>query len=107
MEEATAADDIVIINHGEIVAHGTPEQLKDEHCHDIFSFVPTDASAAESVLRERGIQFTEDKGVYTVTLRRTADSVPIIAALGDLIDSMQVRSGTLDEAFIDITEADE
>ena len=45
--------------------------------------------------------------MYTVTLRRTADSVPIIAALGDLIDSMQVRSGTLDEAFIDITEADE
>ena len=107
MEEATAADDIVIINHGEIVAHGTPEQLKDEHCHDIFSFVPTDAAAAESILGEMGIQFTEDKGVYTVTLRRTADSVPIISALGDLIDSMQVRSGTLDEAFIDITEADE
>ena len=107
MEEATAADDIVIINHGEIVAHGTPEQLKDEHCHDIFSFVPTDAAAAESILGDMGIQFTEDKGVYTVTLRRTADSVPIISALGDLIDSMQVRSGTLDEAFIDITEADE
>ena len=107
MEEATAADDIVIINHGEIVAHGTPEQLKDEHCHDILSFVPTDAQAAESVLEAEGIQYSVDKGVYTVTLKRTADSVPIITALGDLIDSLQVRSGTLDEAFIDITEADE
>ena len=73
----------------------------------MLTFVPTDASAAESVLSGRGIAFTADKGVYTVTLKRTADSVPIITALGDLIDSLQVRSGTLDEAFIDITEADE
>ena len=103
MEEAAEADDIVIINRGKIVAHGTPQQLKDEHCHDTFSFVSKDANAAESVLRSAGVQYRTEKGVYTVNLKRTSDSVPIINALGDLIESMEVRSGTLDEAFIEIT----
>ena len=103
MEEAADADDIVIINRGQIVAHGTPQQLKDEHCHDTFSFVPTDAKVAESVLQSLDVQYQTDNGVYTINLKRTSDSVPIISALGDLIESMEVRSGTLDEAFIEIT----
>ena len=107
MEEAADADDIVIINRGEIVAHGTPSQLRDSHCHDTMSFVPKDPAAAESLLDSRGIAYESDKGVYRIKLSRTADSVPIIAALGDNIESLEVRSGTLDEAFIEITGADE
>ncbi len=107
MEEAADADDIVIIDRGRIVAHGTPAQLRDSHCRDTLTFVPKDAAKAESVLRSMGIPFDADKGTYKVILKRTADSVPIISALGDCIESLEVRSGTLDEAFIEITGADE
>lgn len=107
MEEAADADDIVIINRGTIVAHGTPSQLRDSHCHDTLTFVSKDPSAAEALLGSRGTKYTSDKGVFTVSLSRTADAVPIIAALGDNILSLEVRSGTLDEAFIEITGAEE
>ena len=107
MEEAADADDIVIINRGTIVAHGTPSQLRDSHCHDTLTFVSMDPSAAEALLESRGAKYASDKGVFTVSLSRTADAVPIIAALGDNILSLEVRSGTLDEAFIEITGAEE
>ena len=107
MEEAADADDIVIINRGEIVAHGTPAQLRDTHCHDTLTFVPRDPSSAASKLDSMGVAYTEEKGSFRITLKRTADSVPIITALGDCMESLEVRSGTLDEAFIEITGADE
>lgn len=103
MEEAADADDIVIINRGEIVAHGTPAQLRDSHCHDTLSFVPKDPAAASALLDSMKIDYENDKGKFRVTLKRTADSVPIITALGDNIESLEVRTGTLDEAFIEIT----
>ena len=103
MEEAAGADDIVIINRGRIVAHGTPQELRDRHCSDRLVFVPKDADSARKILTSEGIAFTEDKGVFTVPLAKTADSVPIIGKLGDNFESIEVRTGTLDEAFINIT----
>ena len=103
MEEAAGADDIVIINRGRIVAHGTPQELRDRHCSDRLVFVPKEVDSARNVLTSEGIAFTEDKGVFTVPLAKTADSVPIIGKLGDNFESIEVRTGTLDEAFINIT----
>ena len=103
MEEAAGADDIVIINRGRIVAHGTPQELRDRHCSDRLVFVPKDAVSARNTLTSEGIAFTEDKGIFTVPLAKTADSVPIIGKLGDNFESIEVRTGTLDEAFINIT----
>ena len=103
MEEAAGADNIVIINRGRIVAHGTPQELRDRHCSDRLVFVPKDADSARNTLTSEGIAFTEDKGIFTIPLAKTADSVPIIGKLGDNFESIEVRTGTLDEAFINIT----
>ena len=105
MEEAEGADDIVIIQKGEIIARGTPQMLRDEYCSDSMVFTVSDRD--EAVSRLSGIRFSEDEGVFRIPLARTAESVPIIGGLSDLITSIEVRTGTLDEAFIEITEADE
>ena len=103
MEEAAGADDVVIVNRGRVVAHGTPAQLRDEHCRDSMSFVPTDPERAKAVLDSEGIAFAVENDSFVISLAHTADAVPVINALGDLISSLEVRSGTLDEAFIEIT----
>ncbi|MCQ2085764.1 MAG: ABC transporter ATP-binding protein [archaeon] len=103
MEEAAEADDIVIINRGNIVAHGTPNELREAHCSDRLYFVPSDKSKAIEVLADMNIEYTEDKERFVVKVKKTADAVPIITALGDIITSLEVRTGTLDEAFINIT----
>ena len=106
MEEAAGADDIVIIDRGAIAAHGTPAAIKDGFCRDRMDFVPTDLGKAVKILEDMGIQYTEDSGSVRVELARTADAVPIITALGPLIQSFEVRNGTLDDAFIAITGGD-
>ena len=103
MEEASGADRIVVINRGSIVADGTPSELRDRYCSDKLIFVPGDMEEAESRLKGMGIQYTKENEKIVVLLEKTADSVPIIREMGDCMESVEVRSGTLDEAFINIT----
>ena len=103
MEEASGADRIVVINRGSIVADGTPSELRDRYCSDKLIFVPGDMEEAESRLKGMGIQYTKENKKIVVLLEKTADSVPIIREMGDCMESVEVRSGTLDEAFINIT----
>ena len=103
MEEAEGADMVTVINHGEIVTRGTPAEIREAHSRDRMVFEASDSERARSVLESLNIEFTENERVFTVPLGRTADSVPVITALGDLITRLEVRTGSLDEAFVNIT----
>ncbi len=106
MEEASGADDIVIIDHGSIVAHGTPSMLRDRFCKDRMTFEPADMEKATAILDDMGAGYKVEHGVVTVDLASTSDAVPMVKALDSLILSFEVRSGTLDDAFIAITGGD-
>ena len=103
MEEAAEADDIVIINKGEIVAHGSPSTLKDSFCTDHISILPRDRSLAEEYLRSQDLRYEVRGDSLYVRLGSTRDAIPIIEGMKDNIESMEVRTGTLDDAFIAIT----
>ena len=103
MEEAAVADDIVIINHGEIAAHGTPAMLRERYCSDRMTVVPKDMDAVASVLSDAGIGFSVRADTVEIPLASTVDAAPVVAMLDGMIDSLEVRNGTLDDAFIRIT----
>lgn len=103
MEEATVADNIVIINKGEIVAQGTPDELRIAYCNDTLRIVPIDYNQVTTVLSENNIQFAEDKDAIVVKLENTLDSLEILNLLEGKMEAFEVRTGTLDEAFIEIT----
>ncbi len=103
MEEASDADDVVVIDHGNIVAHGAPREIKERFSSDRMVFVPRDPETSKGILEGMGISYSEEKGTITIPLLSTSDAVPIISALGDQITSLEVRTGTLDDAFVSIT----
>ena len=103
MEEATDADDIVIIDHGEIVAQGRSEELKEKYCTDYIKAYPKDAESFSKILEENGLEYTSDKGVFTIPVETTKDSLSLLNELDGYLESFEVRMGTLDEAFIKIT----
>ena len=103
MEEAAGADDIVIVNHGEIAAHGTPAMLRERYCSDRMTVVPKDMGAVASVLSDAGIGFSVRADTVEIPLASTVDAAPVVAMLDGMIDSLEVRNGTLDDAFIRIT----
>ena len=103
MEEAAGADDIVVINKGEIVAHGTPATLRESFCSDSMLVQPKDMDSVRKVLDGSGIGYNVENDTIVIPLASTLDSVPIIASLDGMMLSLEVRTGTLDDAFINIT----
>ena len=103
MEEAADADDVVIIDKGEIVAHGSPSVLKEKFSSDYLEVLPKDAASLESKLKQMGLEYTVRSDVLRIQLDDTMKAIPIINEIQDKIESFEVRTGTLDDAFVNIT----
>lgn len=106
MEEAADADDIVIIDKGEIVAHGTPATLRESFCSDKMVVQSIDLNSVVSKLDSMSVKYSVKNDTVTIQLKSTLDAIPIVKELDGMISSFEVRTGTLDDAFINITGED-
>ena len=107
MEEAANADDVVVIDHGRIVAHGTPEELRERYSRDRMTVVPKDVSSMKDTLDSLGVRYSLERDVFTIELGATVDAIPIIDSVRDMMVSFEVRMGSMDDAFVSITGGEE
>ena len=106
MEEATDSDYIIVIDHGEIAARGTPQELKTQYSSDSLQLATPNADAAtqvQSILGEMGMEYSVSGGTITVKLPDTMASTAILENCKQHIAGFQVLQGSLDDAFIGIT----
>jgi ABC-2 type transport system ATP-binding protein len=109
LEEADVlADRVGIIDHGRIVAEGTPEQLKAEVACSTVEAVPSDPAqrgAVASVLERFGEQTTGfGPGSIAVQLAspdgNLTEIVRALDAEGVILSQLQVHEPTLDDVFL-------
>ena len=105
MEEAAEADYVVVIDSGEIAARGTPSQLKETYAGDFLKLVPKKASAEKirHWLTDKKLPFTENADTFRVSIPHTMDALPLVDEFRHDLDSLEIVSGTMDDAFIAIT----
>jgi ABC-2 type transport system ATP-binding protein len=110
LDEADAlCDRILIIDHGKIVASGTPEELKRQISGDLVTFELDDAARASDLLKarpeardvtavDRGLRVTVDQG--------QAQALPLMRALeegGIRVGSLNIARPSLDDVFLTLT----
>jgi ABC-2 type transport system ATP-binding protein len=109
LEEADVlADRVGIIDHGKIVAEGTPESLKAEIARSTVEAVPADSGqrgAVVSVLERFGEQTTGfGPGSVAVQLARSdgnlTEIVRALDAAGVVLSQLQIHEPTLDDVFL-------
>lgn len=105
MEEAARADYITIMDHGKIMAHGTPAQLKEAYTKDVLKMTPKDEAALADCLKSSGTAFERVGGDFVVQLAHTMDAVDLVNRCRQNISGMEVRRGTMDDVFLNITGA--
>lgn len=103
MEEAyNLCDAIAIMDHGKIIAHGSPDALLATHFHDVIIELPQrDFPAAAHSIPHRCL----DKVTGTVEII-TADVNGTLAQLihhGASLAGLQVRPRTLEDLFLELT----
>jgi len=109
LEEADVlADRVGIIDHGRIVAEGTPEKLKADIACSTVEAVPADADqrgAVVSVLERFGQQ-TTGYGPGSIAVQLTssngnlAEIVRALDAEGIVLSQLQIHEPTLDDVFL-------
>jgi ABC-2 type transport system ATP-binding protein len=108
LEEADQlADRIGIIDHGKIVAEGTPAQLKAEIGSPSVEVAPSDPTAGEQLLvllDEFGDTRRDGRGSVTVQLpggeAQLADVVRRLDAAGLHVETLQLHQPSLDDVFL-------
>jgi ABC-2 type transport system ATP-binding protein len=108
LEEADVlADRIAIIDHGQIVARGTPEELKAEIGRptlEVTPMQPDERGAVEAVLTRFGSPAPAPPGAAAVRLSGGAEALAGVVRALDADDiamsDFQLHAPTLDDVFL-------
>jgi ABC-2 type transport system ATP-binding protein len=105
LDEAENCDRLAIIDHGRIVAEGTPESLKQRVGKDLVQARTGDAEALARLLKDK----------YALEAGRTEEGVSFLVEHGDAfvvklltedrpkLEGISVRRPTLDDVFLALT----
>jgi len=103
MEEAAEADYVIVIDDGNIVAKGTPSDLKERYTTDKLTLVTAKPNEIGAHLAEKELSYSVAANRVTVPIPSTMAALPILESLKDSIVGFEVTTGTMDDAFIAIT----
>jgi multidrug/hemolysin transport system ATP-binding protein len=103
MEEAANADYVAVIDNGLISASGTPAELRAKYSTDSLHLFPKDNSKLAAFLNEQSIKYTISGGAFIIPVLDTLDALPLVNEVESLISGFEVISGSMDDAFVNIT----
>ncbi len=113
LEEADQlAGDVVIIDHGKVIAAGSPDELKAQAGRDVVQVRPRrpeDTDTVVALLRDvAGDEPHVDRAVHVVTVgvdgaAQLAETVRRMDEANVAVDDIALRRPTLDEVFLTLT----
>jgi len=106
MEEAEICDQVAIIDHGKIIAFDKPSELKNKYTKDIAEIVSSNDEELEHLLDQTKMKYKKQGNTYSVELDDLSPFMEIVSDHKKSIISLEVKKGTLNDVFLEITGRD-
>lgn len=109
MEEAAGAEQIIIMDHGSIIASGTPFALKEKFASDKLKLYCKEGKGRQIMGREdflplrnaaKGKLKLVDDHIIEAEIPATLQALPMIRQVEGLIDGFEVIQGSMDDMFL-------
>lgn len=99
MEEAADADYVVIIDGGQIVAEGTPLELKNQYTGDFITVYGLE----EEKVAALGVSYENVAGAFRIAVKDSAAATKLIVRYPELFNDYEVTKGKMDDVFLAVT----
>ena len=106
MEEASGADYVIIINNGDIIAKGTPDDLRSEYASNKLKINTKNIDNLLKIIDENSFEYYIKNDIVNIKLEDNLDAINIINNIKKDIINFEVINGTMDDAFIEIIGKD-
>lgn len=103
MEEADAADNVVIMEKGEIRAEGTPSSLKSIYGKDTLKLRFKNISNGLEKIEDLGYPSIQKNDTLLISVSSSHEALKILNHLNDFID-FELIQGSMDDVFLAVTD---
>ncbi|WP_125572981.1 ABC transporter ATP-binding protein [Levilactobacillus huananensis] len=101
LDEADAADNVIIIDHGRVLVHGTAAEIKERYATDSLTMTSPNVPQLAANIVQRPTRVTDTQ--LTFRLPDVQSALAILTANRELISNFEFRPGTMDDAFLALT----
>ena len=102
MEEAyVLCDDLVIMDHGRIIAEGSPDDLLARHFNDSILELPRTDLPADSTLTD--VTLLDQGDTVEILTRDINTTIGELLGLGASLARLQIRARNLEDLFLELT----
>ena len=108
LEEAEIASDVVVMDKGKIITRGTPNELKNKYSYDYIISYSKEDKTFENKLKEDNISFVynNEQHYYELKIKNTLDAKRILNKYDSYLKDIEIKKGTMDDVFLNITKGD-
>lgn len=99
MEEASEADNVIILDCGKIVANGTPLQLKNKYTHDFIKLY----NVKEEKLKVLNLNYKKMSDCFFIEIQNSKQATDLIVKNKNLFEDYEVIKGKMDDVFLSAT----
>ena len=99
MEEATDADNVVILDNGKIVATGSPLQLKNKYTGDYIRLYKT----TEENVKKLNQNYEVLPDCFKVSVKNIKEATQLILNNPEIFEDYEITKGKLDDDFLTVT----
>lgn len=101
MEEASEADDVVIIDCGKVVAHNTPNKLKNKYANDFIKLYDYDKSLINDL--DKNYKYEKLSDCLQVKVENIQKAKEFILKFDKKINDFEIIKGKMDTVFLNVT----
>ena len=103
MEETEDADEVVIIDHGQIVAHDTPNNLKNKFASNKMLWHTSKSEENDALLNKYKLKHEYVVDTYKIAYKANNDIIDFLNKERDLLLDYELIKGNMDDVFINVT----
>ena len=102
LDEADEADQLYIIDHGEVIAQGSATEIKSEYASNLLKICFKDKQVEKFLPKNMPVE-KENEFEYSLYPENQLEAIDYLTQVREKIAGFEFRPGTMDDAFIALT----